>query len=51
MLQGLILIDALSSAYWERKEKKKKRSSGGVFPGLESRHALLAVPGGIFFSY
>jgi hypothetical protein len=24
MLQGLILIDALSSGCWEKKEKKKK---------------------------
>jgi hypothetical protein len=25
MLQGLILIDALSSACWERKKKKEKK--------------------------
>jgi hypothetical protein len=32
MLQGLILIDALSSACWEKKGKKKeKRSNQGHF--------------------
>jgi hypothetical protein len=49
MLQSLILIDALSSACWEKKERKKWRSSQGpLFSGLEARHALLAVLGGIF---
>jgi hypothetical protein len=31
MLQGLIVIDALSSACWENKEKKKKRRGLGLF--------------------
>jgi hypothetical protein len=45
----LILIDALSSAYWERKEKEKEREvAWSFFPGLETRHALLVVSGGIF---
>jgi hypothetical protein len=46
----LILIDALSSACWEKEKKKRSRSSqeGAFFPGPEARHALLAVPYRIF---
>jgi hypothetical protein len=39
MLQSSILIDALSSAYWE---VKNRRNSPGLFS--QGRHALLAVP-------
>jgi hypothetical protein len=31
MLQSLILIDALSSVYWEKKKEKEKRSSQVFF--------------------
>jgi hypothetical protein len=32
MSQSLILIDALCSAYWEKKiKKKKKETAGGLF--------------------
>jgi hypothetical protein len=49
MLQVLILINAQSSAYWEKKENfKKEVQLGAFFPGSEARHALLAVSGGIF---
>jgi hypothetical protein len=44
MSQSLILIDALTSACWERKKKREMVSS--FFP--RARHALLAVPHGIF---
>jgi hypothetical protein len=49
MSQGLILTDALSSACWEkgekkRKEKEREKQLGAFFPELEARHALLAVP-------
>jgi hypothetical protein len=54
MSQGLILFDALSSACWERKEKKKRKKNRevakGSFPGLEARNALLAVLGKTFVS-
>jgi hypothetical protein len=46
MLHGLILIDALSSAYWENKKRKKKNSWGAFFP--MAGHALLLVLHGIF---
>jgi hypothetical protein len=51
MSQSLILVDALSSACWEKKEKKRKKKEkwpGPFFPGPEARHALLAVLAGIF---
>jgi hypothetical protein len=52
MSQSLILIDSLSSAFWVKEEKKKERERekwpGAFFPGLETGHGLLAVPGGIF---
>jgi hypothetical protein len=53
MLQSLILIDALSSACWEKKKKKKEKKRkkkwlGAFFPGTEVRHTLLAVPRWIF---
>jgi hypothetical protein len=31
MLQSLILIDALSSAFWEKKKKKKDRNARVLF--------------------
>jgi hypothetical protein len=36
MLWGLILIDALSSAYWEKKEKKRKKKEREVAGGFFS---------------
>jgi hypothetical protein len=39
MFQSLILMDALSSAYWENKRKKKKKRNdwGAFFPlGLDT---------------
>jgi hypothetical protein len=49
MLQGLILIDALSSAYWKRKKKRKgkKREElpGGIFFPRETHPIGCAVPG------
>jgi hypothetical protein len=45
MLQSLILIDALSSADWEKKKrkiKKKRETAGGLFS--QAGHILLAVP-------
>jgi hypothetical protein len=52
MSQGLILNETLSSAYWEKNERKKKKTEkrqGAFFPRARARarHALLAVPGGI----
>jgi hypothetical protein len=49
MSQGSSLIDALSSACWKKKEKKRKEKwPGAFFPWPEAGHALLAVPGMIF---
>jgi hypothetical protein len=45
MVQSFILIDALSSACWEKKRKEKR--PGALHPGPEAKHALLAVPDGI----
>jgi hypothetical protein len=50
MSQSLILIDALSSACWEKKKIKKREVAGAYFLGLEARHTLLAVPGRIFIA-
>jgi hypothetical protein len=47
MLQSLILIDALSSACWEKEEYKKKSGTAGV-TGIFLRYRLLAVLCGIF---
>jgi hypothetical protein len=56
----LILIEALSSAYWEnerkfflkrrkkQKRKKVKRCGRGFFPRAGTRHDMLTVPGRIF---
>jgi hypothetical protein len=46
MSQSLILTDALSSAFWEKKKIKKEKLPGGFFP--RARHDLLAVLHGIF---
>jgi hypothetical protein len=53
MSQSLILIDALSSACWENKEKgkkimreKKREVAWSIFPRV-SRNFLLAVQGRI----
>jgi hypothetical protein len=48
MLQSLILIDALSSAYWEKKKEREKQP-GGFFPRVG--HALLAVLHGVFTEF
>jgi uncharacterized oligopeptide transporter (OPT) family protein len=50
MSQRLILIDAVSSACWEKKGKKKKEREVArvFFLGLVAGHALLAVLHGIF---
>jgi hypothetical protein len=49
----LILIDVLSSASWEKKEKGKKKENkqpGTLFPGPEVGHTLMGVPGWIFLT-
>jgi hypothetical protein len=47
MSQGLILIDTLSFACWEEKEKKRE-VAGDFFPRARARHALLGVQGRSF---
>jgi hypothetical protein len=48
VLQNLILIDVLSSAYWEKEKQRKGKWLGGGFP--RAGHALLAVSCGIFMA-
>jgi hypothetical protein len=48
MWQSLILIDALSSAYWEKFKKKKERKEkrngqGALFPGPDMPGWLCCV--------
>jgi uncharacterized 2Fe-2S/4Fe-4S cluster protein (DUF4445 family) len=33
------------------RKKRKEKQPGAFFPGMETRHTLLAVPGGIFDGY
>jgi hypothetical protein len=40
MLQSLILIDALSSACWEKKKKKKEKRPGAFFPWVRGQTQL-----------
>jgi hypothetical protein len=48
MSQNLILIDALSFACWEKKEKQVEKRLGAFFLGLEARYTLLAVHSNTF---
>jgi hypothetical protein len=46
MFQGL--VDALSFACWEKKEKQVEKRLGAFFLGLEARYTLLAVHSNTF---
>jgi hypothetical protein len=42
ILQSLILFDALSSAFWEKK-RESEMAGGGQFPGLDTHCWLCCV--------